>query len=132
MGFVEEYISNHTLKSYRYDAGELVRKKDEIEKELGGAEFRMHPRLKKQLNFLFGFVSKHFPDGVTKDVIPAFAEAVFALKYALSAIDYVPDVIPGIGRVDDALIVRTALKRNAPIYEAYAKEAGADWDSVKG
>jgi len=48
----------------------------------------------------------------------AIAAVVFALLYVFSPIDVIPDVIPGIGLVDDALVVGACLRL---IHEELAK-----------
>lgn len=52
--------------------------------------------------------------------------ALFALGYALSPIDLIPDVVPGIGRLDDLLVVAVALKRL--LRSAGPDVVAAHWD----
>lgn len=44
-----------------------------------------------------------------------------AVIYFVSPIDAIPDVIPVVGYIDDALVVKLALEISRPDLEAYAK-----------
>jgi uncharacterized membrane protein YkvA (DUF1232 family) len=66
-------------------------------------------RLKSRLSLLLQYL----------DEMPAHAgtacqkEAAFAVFYFLKGFDLIPDSVPGIGLLDDALLVETVLRRNA-------------------
>lgn len=50
---------------------------------------------------------------------PAHREAAFALLYFLKGFDRIPDTVPEIGLLDDAMIVDAVLQRNAPVLRAH-------------
>jgi uncharacterized membrane protein YkvA (DUF1232 family) len=49
--------------------------------------------------------------------------AVLALVYFISPVDFIPDAIPVIGYVDDAVVIAMAMKLLAPVMPAYRKQA---------
>lgn len=49
---------------------------------------------------------------------PAHREAAFALLYFLKGFDRVPDTLPEIGLLDDAMIVQIVLQRHAATLRA--------------
>jgi len=71
---------------------------------------------------------KDYSSGKYK-VVPwwVIAAVVFALLYVFSPVDVIPDVIPGIGLVDDALVVSGCL---ALIHEELAKYRS--WKATTG
>lgn len=50
---------------------------------------------------------------------PAIRESAFALLYFLKGFDRIPDSVPEIGLLDDALIVQIVLERNAAALRAH-------------
>ena len=73
-----------------------------------------YPYLAEQLQFLSLVVE----DQVVRD--PAgemVGEAAFALLYFQRATDLIPDSIPGMGLLDDAMIVRTVLARHQQAFK---------------
>ena len=58
---------------------------------------------------------------------PAVREAAFALFYFLKGYDLIPDSLPQVGLMDDALLVDTALRRNAGELRAHWAARGRVW-----
>ena len=50
---------------------------------------------------------------------PAHRESVFALLYFLKGFDRIPDTVPEIGLLDDAMIVQIVLQRHAATLRAH-------------
>jgi uncharacterized membrane protein YkvA (DUF1232 family) len=50
---------------------------------------------------------------------PALRESAFALFYFLKGFDLIPDAVPHVGLLDDALLVETVLQRNAHEFRAH-------------
>ena len=89
------------------DLKKVLDKQNEIEKKFTG-----HGPLGKfvtDMKLLFSII-KDYASGEYR-AIPwyAIAAIVFALLYVLSPIDLIPDFIPGVGYVDDALVVAACL-----------------------
>jgi uncharacterized membrane protein YkvA (DUF1232 family) len=71
-----------------------------------------YPYLSDQLEFLCLVVEDQVA-GLNRDLIAqTVAEAAFALFYFQSPTDLIPDSIPGIGLLDDAMIVSIVLRRH--------------------
>jgi uncharacterized membrane protein YkvA (DUF1232 family) len=47
-------------------------------------------------------------------------EVAFALLYFLKGVDRIPDSVPEVGLLDDAMIVQSVLQRHETVLEAYA------------
>jgi uncharacterized membrane protein YkvA (DUF1232 family) len=73
--------------------------------------------LRNRLEVLARYFDEACHDGQTGT--PAHREAAFALLYFLKGFDRIPDTVPEIGLLDDALIVEVVLSRNATAYRAH-------------
>jgi uncharacterized membrane protein YkvA (DUF1232 family) len=83
-----------------------------------------HPNLADQLQFLSLVVEDWFvPDPAGQMV----SEAAFALLYFQRAIDLIPDSIPGMGLLDDALIVRIVLGRHEQAFKSSSHGYKVGW-----
>lgn len=71
--------------------------------------------LTRRLGVLMQFVAETSPAGAS----PALREAAFALFYFLKGYDLIPDTVPEIGLLDDALLVETAFRRHGPELRAH-------------
>ena len=58
---------------------------------------------------------------------PALREAAFALLYFLKGFDRIPDTVPEIGLLDDALIVQCVLDRHAAALRAHWLRRNRQW-----
>ncbi len=58
---------------------------------------------------------------------PAIREAAFALLYFLKGFDRIPDTIPEVGLLDDAMVVQIVLDRNATALRAHWLRRRRHW-----
>lgn len=63
---------------------------------------------------------------------PERREAAFALTYFLKGYDLVPDNVPQVGLLDDALLVEAALNRNIHALQAHWADHGRIWPTGLG
>lgn len=83
--------------------------------------------LRRRLELLATFCEEAARDGSTGT--PAHREAAFALLYFLKAFDRVPDTLPEVGLLDDAMIVQFVLQRHATTLRAHWLRRRRIWPS---
>jgi hypothetical protein len=83
-----------------------------------------YPFLGEQLRFLSRFVEEEIGRRQVGEIV---GEAGFALLYFQRATDLIPDSIPGLGLLDDAIIVRIVLHRHAKAFESSLHAQGLSW-----
>jgi uncharacterized membrane protein YkvA (DUF1232 family) len=71
--------------------------------------------LARRINLLIQYVQ----ETPTGELTPALREAAFALFYFLKGFDLIPDAVPHVGLLDDAMLVETTLQRNAHEFRAH-------------
>jgi uncharacterized membrane protein YkvA (DUF1232 family) len=76
-----------------------------------------------------------FFEDMADGVFPAGSDAsrketAFALRYAATEIDIIPDFVPEIGYADDSLIVRTVLSRHQDVFRDYCRFRKIRWSKI--
>lgn len=66
-----------------------------------------------------GVLMQYVEDAPAGEPSAALREAAFALFYFLKGFDLIPDAVPHVGLLDDALLVETVLQRNAHEFRAH-------------
>ncbi|MDI1320050.1 MAG: DUF1232 domain-containing protein [bacterium] len=61
---------------------------------------------------------------------PVRREIAFVLYYFLKGYDLIPDSIPEIGLLDDALLVESVLRRNQHALSSHWTARGRDWPEI--
>jgi uncharacterized membrane protein YkvA (DUF1232 family) len=89
------------------------------------AGLEMESRLRNRLEVLALFHDELSEEGGALTV--AVRETAFALLYFHAGVDRIPDSIPEIGLLDDALIVQTVLQRHAAALRAHWLRHGRTW-----
>ena len=82
-------------------------------------------RLRTRLETLAVFFDEWVADRTTPT--PAVREAAFALLYFLKGFDRIPDSVPEIGFLDDALIVEHVLQNHGAAFRAHSLRRGRVW-----
>lgn len=103
----EESVRKGAKKVTEEDLVKVLQKRDEIEKKFKGEG--PLGRFIADLKLLFAII-KDYTNGQYRE-IPywSIAAIVAALLYVVSPVDLIPDFIPGIGLVDDAMVVAACL-----------------------
>jgi len=83
-----------------------------------------YPYLADQLEFLSRVVEEQVVREPAADMV---GEAAFALLYFQRATDLIPDSIPGMGLLDDAMIVRIVLGRHEQAFKSSSHAYELSW-----
>ncbi|WP_164975959.1 DUF1232 domain-containing protein [Oleiharenicola lentus] len=103
------------------DLAALPRLRTAVEAKLAG--IADSPRLRERVGLLLRYLEESpiDPTNVCQ------REAAFAVFYFLKGYDLIPDSLPDVGLLDDALLVETALRRNAHDLHAHWSARGRSW-----
>lgn len=103
----EEEIKKGAKKVTEEDLQRVLDKRDEIEDKFKGNG--PLGRFIADLKILFSLIQDYFKGEYREIPYWSIAAIVAALLYVLSPIDLIPDFIPGIGFLDDAMVVAACL-----------------------
>lgn len=81
--------------------------------------------LQRRLELLATYFDEASTDGLRGT--PAHRETAFALLYFLKGFDRIPDSVPEVGLLDDAMIVQVVLQRHAATFRAHWLRRGRTW-----
>jgi uncharacterized membrane protein YkvA (DUF1232 family) len=111
---LNDFIQSQSRALSLAELGRLTGDLPALRERFANIPAHTYPYLAEQLQFLSLVVE----DQVVRD--PAgemVGEAAFALLYFQRATDLIPDSIPGMGLLDDAMIVRIALGRHEQAFK---------------
>ena len=91
------------------------------------AGLEIESRLRTRLEVLALFIDEWNAESGSAMPTVAVREAAFALLYFHAGFDRIPDSIPEIGLLDDALIVQTVLQRHATAMRGHWLRHGRTW-----
>ena len=123
-GEITDFIQNQALAISITAIERLVADLPALRKRFAKIRAQSYPYLADQLQFLSLVVE----DQVVRD--PAgeiVGEAAFALLYFQRATDLIPDSIPGMGLLDDAMIVRIVLGRHEHAFKSSSHAYNLSW-----
>ncbi len=120
----EEQLKKGARTVTEDDLKKVLDKRDEIE-----GKFKSSGPLGRfiaDLKLLFSLIQDYFKGEYRKVPFWTIAAIVAALLYVLNPIDIIPDFIPGVGYIDDALVVAACLAMIEHDLHAYR-----DWKKKK-
>jgi uncharacterized membrane protein YkvA (DUF1232 family) len=79
-------------------------------------------RLRSRIELLNAFFEQDYAEGHA--ATPACREIAFALLYFLKGADRIPDSVPEIGLLDDAMIIQLAIQHQAAAIRAHCRSHG--------
>lgn len=97
--------------------------RDPLRRKIRGLE--LGSRLRRRLEILAAYFEEARPRSGAGDT--AFREVTFALLYFLKGFDRIPDTIPEVGLLDDAMIVQFVFERHSVALRAQTLRAGRAW-----
>lgn len=106
MSSVEDFVKDNSEKMSEGDIDQVVDNVDEIAAKLRGPLAKFAHKVRLLLDMVVDYRSGTY-EGAPLRAVYAI---VFALLYVLMPFDLVPDFIPGMGLVDDALVVAVTWK----------------------
>lgn len=101
------------------DVKKILDKRDEIEQKFKGSG--PLGKFIADVKILFSMIQDYWSGNYRKVPWTTIAAAVATLAYVLSPIDLIPDFIPFIGLVDDALVISLCLAAIDSDLQAYAE-----------
>jgi uncharacterized membrane protein YkvA (DUF1232 family) len=94
-----------------------------LTRKIAGLE--LGSRLRRRLEILAAYFDEARPRAGSGDL--AYREVTFALLYFLKGFDRIPDTIPEVGLLDDAMIVQFVFERHSVALRANAQRRGRAW-----
>jgi uncharacterized membrane protein YkvA (DUF1232 family) len=88
------------------------------------------PHLQQQLRLLADFFEDTTDGAFQRGSEASQKESAFALRYAATEADIIPDFVPDIGYADDSVIVRTVLDRHQSLFREYCKFRKIPWSKT--
>jgi uncharacterized membrane protein YkvA (DUF1232 family) len=119
----EEEIKKGARHVTEEDLKRVLDKRDKIEEKF--KESGPLGRFVSDLKLLLSVVQDYIRGNYREIPYWSIAAIVAALLYALNPIDLFPDFIPGIGHIDDALVIATCLamvERDLSAYKKWKKK----------
>ena len=125
-----EYIEFHVSQLTPKEVDGIRSRLTTIREEIARIEVPAFPHAQKQYAFFVDLVDA-FLSGLADDFpYQAALEAMIALNYLHDGSDLIPDSLPEIGYMDDALIAHTVVARNHEAYREYAERQDIPWDAI--
>lgn len=101
----------------------LQRLRQPLQRKIGALQDSEH--LRHRLELLATYFEEAGADG--QKGTPAHRDTTFALLYFLKGFDRIPDSVPEIGLLDDAMIVQCVLQRNTTTFRAHWLRRRRTW-----
>ena len=133
MDQLEEYVTQVSQRLTAEEIEDAVRAVPLVKAEAASVQLpRQFPHLAAQLDLLCQFVEDVHSGHISRDDAgEAYLEAAFAIRYFHRKIDVIPDHLPGIGKLDDAVVIQCVLRRNDAVLGAYARAQELPWKELK-
>jgi uncharacterized membrane protein YkvA (DUF1232 family) len=131
MNELTDFIRSQANALSLTDFDRLVSDLPALRERFAKIPLQTYPYLSDQLNFLGLFVEEQVV-GRNRDLAEEpVAEAAFALLYFQRATDLIPDPIPNMGLLDDAMIVSMVLRRQEHAFKRSSHSYMLRWPEPK-
>ena len=133
MNQLDVYIGDSARALTAAEIEDAVRAIPLVRVKVGTAELPdQFPNLPAQVELLCHFVEDVYGGVLSRENAGGtFLEAAFAVRYFHRKVDVIPDHIPRIGKLDDAVIVQAVMRRGASVLEPYAKGLKLPWKELR-
>ncbi len=133
MNELDLYIADSARALTKEEVEEAVRAIPLVRVELATATLPdQFPNLPAQVELLCHFVEDVYGKVLSReDAGETFLEAAFAVRYFHRKVDVIPDHIPRIGKLDDAVVVQTVIRRGEAILKPYASSLNLPWQELR-
>ena len=122
-----DFVQNQASVLSVTDLNRLVADLPALRERFATIPSQTYPYLTDHLEFL-SLVVKDEITGPKRDPISqTLSEAAFALLYFKTATDLIPDPIPGLGLLDDAMIVSLVLRRHEDVFKRSSHAYKLHW-----
>jgi uncharacterized membrane protein YkvA (DUF1232 family) len=120
-------IEEHAATIHCADLETLAVRLPEVRARVQRHHCREYPQLPDQVEFL-ALLIEDTAAGLNQDLpLSTLAEAAFALNYLLVPKDVLSDELPGIGFLDDAMIVGLVLQRHQALFRDHPRAYKLRW-----
>lgn len=113
---VERRLITSSQKVNREDIKKIVDKTNEILQKLGGDSFQ---NLVEDIRLLVSLLQDYRRGSYEEIPWSSIAAVIFSLLYLLNPFDIIPDMIPGIGLLDDAAMMGVCLSMINADFQRY-------------
>ena len=117
-GQAQEALNTATRRVTRADVDTIVQRQKELDEKLTNVP-RKFLQMINQVKLLFEMIRDYWTGEFKGIPWASIAMAIGALVYFLSPVDLIPDFIPVIGYLDDAMVVALAIKAIQEDLRAY-------------
>lgn len=130
---IEDRAEEELRKRFEY-AGSMLNEPDRVERLLQRLENKLKsvPKIGDQLAMapiLASLVKSYIQKEYTDLPVGTIVAAISAILYVVSPVDLIPDAIPGIGHIDDALVIAACIaliSTDLDEYTAWRKTQGKE------
>jgi len=122
-----DFVQNQASVLSVTDLNRLIADLPALRERFATIPSQTYPYLADHLEFLFLVVKDEITGAKRDPISQTLSEAAFALLYFKTATDLIPDPIPGLGLLDDAMIVSLVLRRHEDAFKRSSHAYKLHW-----
>jgi uncharacterized membrane protein YkvA (DUF1232 family) len=122
-----DFVQNQASVLSVSDLNRLIADLAALRERFATIPSQTYPYLADHLEFLFLVVKDEITGAKRDPISQTLSEAAFALLYFQTVTDLIPDPIPGMGLLDDAMIVSLVLRRHEDAFKRSSHAYKLHW-----
>jgi uncharacterized membrane protein YkvA (DUF1232 family) len=122
-----DFVQNQASVLSVTDLNRLIANLPALRERFATIPSQTYPNLADHLEFLSLVVKDEIAGPKRDPISQTLSEAAFALLYFQTATDLIPDPIPGMGLLDDAMIVSLVLRRHEDAFKRSSHAYKLHW-----